>query len=180
MNFHGQNVCRGLLKGFSKLVSNFVEASKNSDFDFFNNKASNNCKNHQRGYRKYLLNNKVLQTNTSSHDPIPLSQIPGLIPSSACLLVTHHYPINRVMQNPADRVLSTPFTGCFKNPCTWCSKISFSTLCSLMDEIQPLWMRTRRVVSAFDCQCQGRNSPGFDPSILRHSEIWGGRQMKQC
>ncbi len=93
--------------------------------------------------RKCLLNKKVLQTNNSSHDPIPLSQIPGLIPSSACLLVTHHYPINRVMQNPADRVLSTPFTGCFKKPCTWCSKINFSTSCSLMDEIKPLLVRSR-------------------------------------
>jgi hypothetical protein len=29
------------------------------------------------------------------------------------------------------------------------------------------------VVRASDCQCRSRNSPGFDPSILRHSEIWG-------
>ena len=28
-----------------------------------------------------------------------------------------------------------------------------------------------RVVRASDCQCQSRNSPGFDPSILRHSGI---------
>ncbi len=25
-----------------------------------------------------------------------------------------------------------------------------------------------------DSQCWSRNCPGFDPSILRHSEIWGG------
>ncbi len=30
-----------------------------------------------------------------------------------------------------------------------------------------------RVVRASDCQCQRRYGPGFDPSILRHSEILG-------
>ncbi len=30
-----------------------------------------------------------------------------------------------------------------------------------------------QVVGASGCQCQSRNSPGFDPSILRHSGIWG-------
>jgi hypothetical protein len=34
-------------------------------------------------------------------------------------------------------------------------------------------MRSSQVVRASDCQCQSRNSPGFDPSILRHSEICG-------
>jgi hypothetical protein len=34
-------------------------------------------------------------------------------------------------------------------------------------------MRSSRVVRAYDCQCQSRNSPGFDPSILRHNGIWG-------
>jgi len=29
------------------------------------------------------------------------------------------------------------------------------------------------VVRASGCQCQSCNSPGFDPSILRHSGIWG-------
>jgi hypothetical protein len=29
------------------------------------------------------------------------------------------------------------------------------------------------MVRASDCQCQNRNSPVFDPSILRHSGIWG-------
>ncbi len=38
-----------------------------------------------------------------------------------------------------------------------------------------LWgiMRSSRVVRASDCQCQSLNGPGFDPSILRHSGIWG-------
>ncbi len=35
------------------------------------------------------------------------------------------------------------------------------------------WMRSIWVVRASDCQCRSRNSPRFDPSILRHSEIWG-------
>ncbi len=34
-------------------------------------------------------------------------------------------------------------------------------------------MRSSRVVSASDCQCPSRNSPGFDPGILRHRGIWG-------
>ncbi len=32
-------------------------------------------------------------------------------------------------------------------------------------------MRSSRVVRASVCQCQTRNSPGFDPSIHRHSRI---------
>jgi hypothetical protein len=35
-----------------------------------------------------------------------------------------------------------------------------------------LWMRNSRVVRTFGCQCQIGNSPGFNPSILRHSGIW--------
>jgi hypothetical protein len=34
-------------------------------------------------------------------------------------------------------------------------------------------MRSSLVVRASDCQCRSRNSPGFDPGILRHSGIWG-------
>jgi hypothetical protein len=30
-----------------------------------------------------------------------------------------------------------------------------------------------RVLRSSGCQCQSRNSPGFDPSILGHSGIWG-------
>ncbi len=26
---------------------------------------------------------------------------------------------------------------------------------------------------ASDCYCQSRKSPGFGPSVFRHSEIWG-------
>ncbi len=35
------------------------------------------------------------------------------------------------------------------------------------------WMRSSLVVRASDCQCRTHNSPGFDPSILRYSVIWG-------
>jgi hypothetical protein len=48
------------------------------------------------------------------------------------------------------------------------------------DEIQPCgWdlaymrMRSSLVVRASDCQCTSCNGPGFDPSICRHSGIWG-------
>jgi hypothetical protein len=34
------------------------------------------------------------------------------------------------------------------------------------------WMRSSRVITASDCQCQSRNSPGFDPSLLLHRGIW--------
>jgi hypothetical protein len=35
------------------------------------------------------------------------------------------------------------------------------------------WMRSSRVHRASDSQCRSRNCPGFDPSILRYSEILG-------
>ncbi len=36
-----------------------------------------------------------------------------------------------------------------------------------------VWMRSSRVVRASDNLCCSRNCLGFDPSILRHSGIWG-------
>jgi hypothetical protein len=35
------------------------------------------------------------------------------------------------------------------------------------------WMRSSREVRASGYQCHSRNRPGFDPSILRLSGIWG-------
>ncbi len=35
------------------------------------------------------------------------------------------------------------------------------------------FMRSSLVVRASDCQCTSGNGPGFDPSIRRHSGIWG-------
>ncbi len=34
-------------------------------------------------------------------------------------------------------------------------------------------MRSSRMIRASDSQCRSRNSPIFDPSILRHSGFWG-------
>ncbi len=42
-----------------------------------------------------------------------------------------------------------------------------------MLKVVNLWMRSSRVVRAFNSQCRSRNCPGFDPSILRHSGILG-------
>ncbi len=42
-----------------------------------------------------------------------------------------------------------------------------------------VWMSSSQVAWASDCQCQSRSSPGFNPSILRHSGS-RGRQLKQC
>ncbi len=36
-----------------------------------------------------------------------------------------------------------------------------------------VWMRSSRVVRSSGCQCQSRNSPGLDHSILRNCGIWG-------
>ncbi len=44
------------------------------------------------------------------------------------------------------------------------------TLCGW--DLVESWMTSSRVVWASGCQCQCRNSLGFDPSILRHSGIW--------
>ncbi len=54
--------------------------------------------------------------------------------------------------------------------------INFWNFCYSVSSFLPTsfeWKRSSRVVRASDCQCQSRNSPGFDPCILRHSGIWG-------
>jgi hypothetical protein len=40
-----------------------------------------------------------------------------------------------------------------------------------------VWMRSSRMVSVSDSQCRSRNCPGFDPSILQHSGIWGAADV---
>ncbi len=45
--------------------------------------------------------------------------------------------------------------------------------CKIVQYSEHMWMRSSRVVRASDCQCRSRNSPGLNPSILRHSGIWG-------
>jgi hypothetical protein len=53
-----------------------------------------------------------------------------------------------------------------------CSKtIPFIQNCKLINVL--FWMRSSLVVRASDCQCTSCNGPGFDPSIRRHSGIWG-------
>ncbi len=42
-----------------------------------------------------------------------------------------------------------------------------------MSEYERDEMRPSRVVRASDCQCRSRNSPGFDPGIIRHSGMRG-------
>ncbi len=41
------------------------------------------------------------------------------------------------------------------------------------DTCTEFWGKSSRVVRASDCQCKRRNTPGFNPSILRHNIIWG-------
>ncbi len=48
-------------------------------------------------------------------------------------------------------------------PCLW----------SIVNIQRIFWMRSSLVVRASDCQCTSCNGPGFDPSIRRHSGIWG-------
>ncbi len=72
-----------------------------------------------------------------------------------------------------------PFMHSQKRNCAASSR-NFHTHVSASDLYIPrMWMRTSLVVRASDCQCTSCNGPGFDPSIRRHSGIWG-RQMKQC
>ncbi len=48
-------IWRGLLGGFLKLVSVFIEASQNFSIYFLHNKAAKKFKNYRRMYRKYWL-----------------------------------------------------------------------------------------------------------------------------
>jgi hypothetical protein len=50
----------------------------------------------------------------------------------------------------------------------------------LNGEYYNIWDEICRVVTTSGCQCQSRNSPWFDPSILQHSGKSERRQMKQC
>ncbi len=51
--------------------------------------------------------------------------------------------------------------------------VCFRILSSSFTSISPQRMRSSLVVRASDCQCTRCNGPGFDPSIRRHSGIWG-------
>jgi hypothetical protein len=56
---------------FQKLVSNYIEASRNLDIDFFHQQVFKNLKNHQRMYLNIALICWTLK-NYSSRDPIHL------------------------------------------------------------------------------------------------------------
>ncbi len=57
------------------------------------------------------------------------------------------------------------------NKCQW----QGSRFCirGLLLPLNNCMMRSSLVVRASDCQCTSCNGPGFDPSIRRHSGIWG-------
>ncbi len=51
-----------------------------------------------------------------------------------------------------------------------CTRTCTTGLCDITSlTIFNFSSRSTKVVTASDCQCQCRNSPGFDPSILLHS-----------
>ncbi len=64
------------------------------------------------------------------------------------------------------------FWKLFRDP----DPLNYLVIFNIQREVKDLgslpWMRSSRVVRAFDCQCKFCNSPGFNPSIHRHSEIW--------
>ncbi len=55
----------------------------------------------------------------------------------------------------------------------WCNIIIFCVFCKYLHINLSLRVRSSLVVRASDCQCTSCNGPGFDPSIRRHSGIWG-------
>jgi hypothetical protein len=65
---------RGLLKAFSKLVSNFKWKKLNCKYDYFINKKTKNCKSRQPMYREYLFNIISLK-KYSSRDTIPSTKL---------------------------------------------------------------------------------------------------------
>jgi hypothetical protein len=61
-----------------------------------------------------------------------------------------HYFSSRQSMKQVSEVEEKPFT-------------SSSIICP-----EVCWIRSSRGVRASDCQCQSRNSLGFDPSVFRH------------
>ncbi len=55
----------------------------------------------------------------------------------------------------------------------WVNLSSIFSTCFGLQQLWGLRMRSSLVVRASDCQCTCCNGPGFDPSIRRHSGIWG-------
>ncbi len=66
-----QALWRGLLKGFSQLLSVFIEASQNFVFNFLHNKAVNKFTNYQRIYKKNSFDFKTFKKLFISwHNPV--------------------------------------------------------------------------------------------------------------
>ncbi len=61
---------RGLLEGFSKLLSDLIEVSKNFGFDFLHEEVVKNCESHRRSPKKSYLTFRTFK-KYSSRDIIP-------------------------------------------------------------------------------------------------------------
>jgi hypothetical protein len=51
----GTSSPKGLLEGFSQLVSNFTDASTNFFLDFLHKKTAKNSENHKRSFKKIFF-----------------------------------------------------------------------------------------------------------------------------
>jgi len=60
-----------------------------------------------------------------------------------------------------------------KQSCGWDLAECGWDLAKLWMRSSQVWMGSSQMVRPSGCQCQSRNSPMFDPSILRHSGTWG-------
>ncbi len=56
---------------------------------------------------------------------------------------------------------------------TWMISIVYGWDLAVWMRSSRVWKEFSRLARASDCQCQSRNSRGFDPSVLRHSGTWG-------
>ncbi len=79
------------------------------------------------------------------------------------------HPTTQPAKNMASQGLYTKYL----NPSGLVFCLSNFSAVLLMRSSLVLRMRSSLVVRAFDCQCTSCNGPGFDPSIRRHSGIWG-------
>ncbi len=71
------------------------------------------------------------------------------------------------------RIISSPFAvSTVSTVSTYLSTYMRSSPVCRWD-LAELWMRSSRMVRVSDSQCVSRNCPGFYPSILPHSGIWG-------
>ncbi len=57
----------------------------------------------------------------------------------------------------------------FYSPCSKCVLYAHPDTSGIVPTLNEIYS----LIRASDCQCQSRNSPGFVPTILQHSGIWG-------